>query len=218
MPSQPITVYVVDDDASVRKSVSRLLRSVGHLTENFATPAEFLAHCRNTPLAGCALLDVQMPGLNGLELQRELLAANVEIPIIFITGHGDIPMSVKAMKAGAVDFLAKPFREEDLLTAVNEAIARHTQQQTQRDTMKSLAERHATLTPRERDVMVLVVCGLLNKQIAARLGASEKTIKIHRGRVMHKMQVHSVPDLVRAAEQLGISSAHDACPVGSPHL
>ena len=146
-----------------------------------------------------------MPGLNGLELQQELLAANVEIPIIFITGHGDIPMSVKAMKAGAVDFLSKPFRDKDLLDAIDQAIARDCEQQSERAELESLAERYPTLTPREREVLSLVVCGLLNKQIAGKLNASEKTIKIHRGRVMQKMQIQSVADLVRAAEKLGVS-------------
>jgi RNA polymerase sigma factor (sigma-70 family) len=200
------TVYVVDDDASVRKSLSRLLRAAGRPAETFASPGEFLAHCATNSVSGCALLDVQMPGLNGLELQLELRAANVEIPIIFITGHGDVPTSVKAMKAGALDFLSKPFRDEDLLAAVEQAIVRDTQQQSQRDTLDSLAERLATLTPREREVLELVVQGLLNKQIAATLGSSEKTVKIHRGRVMQKMQIQSVADLVRASEKLGIGA------------
>jgi FixJ family two-component response regulator len=198
-------VYVVDDDASVRKSLARLLRSTGHAAEIFASPTEFLNHCRQRPVRGCALLDVQMPGLNGLDLQQELLAANVAIPIIFITGHGDIPMGVKAMKAGAVDFLAKPFHDKDLLDAIDQALARDSEQQSERTELKSLDELYATLTPREREVLSLVVCGLLNKQIAVKLNASEKTIKIHRGRVMQKMQVQSVADLVRAAEKLGIN-------------
>jgi FixJ family two-component response regulator len=203
-------VYVVDDDASVRKSLARLLRSTGHAAETFASPGEFLEHCRGTRVRGCALLDVQMPGLNGLELQQKLLAANVEIPIIFITGHGDIPMSVKAMKAGAVDFLSKPFRDKDLLDAIDQAIARDSAQQSDRAELESLAVRYRTLTPREREVLSLVVCGLLNKQIAGKLNASEKTIKIHRGRVMQKMQIQSVADLVRAAQRLGINSDPDA--------
>jgi FixJ family two-component response regulator len=195
-------VYVVDDDTSVRKSLARLLRATGHSAETFASPAEFLEHCRQTPVRGCALLDVQMPGLNGLELQRELLAANVAIPIIFITGHGDIPMSVKAMKAGAVDFLSKPFRDEELLDAIDQAIVRDREQQSERAELEALSVRYRILTPREREVMSLVVGGLLNKQIANKLNASEKTIKIHRGRVMQKMQVQSVADLVRAVEKL----------------
>jgi FixJ family two-component response regulator len=201
-------VYVVDDDASVRKSLARLLRASGHSADTFASPAEFLEHCRQTPVRGCALLDIQMPGLNGLELQRELLAANVAIPIIFITGHGDIPMSVKAMKAGAVDFLSKPFRDEELLGAIDQAIARDREQQSERAELESLSMRYRTLTPREREVLALVVGGLLNKQIAAKLNASEKTIKIHRGRVMQKMQVQSVADLVRAVEKLGARANH----------
>ena len=203
-------VYVVDDDASVRKSLARLLRSTGHAAETFASPAEFLEHCRGTRVRGCALLDVQMPGLNGLELQQELLAASVGIPIIFITGHGDIPMSVKAMKAGAVDFLSKPFRDKDLLDAIDQAIARDREQQSDRAELESISMRYCTLTPREREVLSLVVCGLLNKQIAGKLNASEKTIKIHRGRVMQKMQIQSVADLVRAAQRLGINSDPDA--------
>jgi FixJ family two-component response regulator len=195
-------VFVVDDDASVRKSLARLLRASGHSADTFASPAEFLEHCRQTPVRGCALLDIQMPGLNGLELQQELLAANVVIPIIFITGHGDIPMSVKAMKSGAVDFLSKPFRDEELLDAIDQAIARDREQQSDRAELELLDELYATLTPREREVMALVVGGLLNKQIAGKLSASEKTIKIHRGRVMQKMQVQSVADLVRAVGKL----------------
>jgi len=201
-------VYVVDDDASVRKSLARLLRAAGHQAETFASPAEFLAHCRVSPVSGCALLDVQMPGLNGLELQRELRAASVDIPIIFITGHGDVPTSVKAMKAGALDFLPKPFGDDDLLAAVEQAITRDTHQQSQRATLALLAERLATLTPREREVMELVVQGRLNKQIAAKLGSSEKTVKIHRGRVMQKMKIESVAELVRACEKLGINADH----------
>ncbi len=203
-------VYVVDDDAPVRKSLARLLGSAGYETESFASPDEFLTHCREHPVSGCALLDVEMPGFSGLELQRQLVAAEIAIPVIFITGHGDIPMSVQAMKAGAIDFLAKPFRADDLLAAVQQAIARDRQQQSQRAALDTLAERLATLTPREREVMSLVVGGLLNKQIAAKLGTSEKTVKIHRGRVMQKMQVQSVADLVRMAERLGIGPTRGA--------
>ena len=207
------TVYVVDDDSSVRKSLARLLRSVGHTPETFASPETFLEHCRQTPVRGCALLDVKMPGLDGLELQQELLAANIAIPIIFITGHGDIPMSVRAIKAGAVDFLAKPFRDKDLSAAVDLALARDREQQAARAERSFLEGLYATLTPREREVMALVVRGLMNKQIAAQLKASEKTIKIHRGRVTHKMRVQSVADLVRVAEKLGITPDRNGPPV-----
>jgi FixJ family two-component response regulator len=212
MSNQSAIVYVVDDDASVRKGLVRLLRSTGHAAEAFTSPSEFLNHCRQDPIRGCALLDIQMPGLNGLELQQELLSAKVTIPIIFITGHGDIPMSVRAMKAGAVDFLAKPFQDKDLLHAIDQALSRDCEQQREHAELKSLDELYATLTPREREVLCLVVCGLLNKQIAGKLNASEKTIKIHRGRVMQKMQVQSVADLVRAAEKLGISPSPNARP------
>jgi FixJ family two-component response regulator len=206
MPNPSPTVYVVDDDASVRKSLARLLSSSGYTAETFASPTEFLERCRTAPVEGCVLLDVRMPALTGLELQQELLAARVAIPIIFITGHGDIPMSVQAIKAGAVDFLAKPFRDDDLLAAVDQALACDRAQQTARVEQTTLTSRYATLTPREREVMALVVCGLPNKQIAVKLDASEKTIKIHRGRVMDKMQVDSVADLVRVADKLGIDT------------
>lgn len=204
MPNIVPTVYVVDDDPSVRASVARLLRSAGHVTETFASPAEFLEHCRTKQVQGCALLDVHMPGLNGLELQAELRAAQIAIPVIFITGQGDIPTSVKAMKGGAVDFLAKPFREEELLAAVNSAMARDREQEAFHAELRELEALYATLTPREREVMSLAVSGLLNKQIAKKLNASEKTIKIHRGRVTQKMRVDSFASLVRVAGKLGI--------------
>jgi FixJ family two-component response regulator len=205
-------VYVVDDDASVRKSLARLLRAAGHQAQTFASPAEFLDRCHAGPLAGCAVFDVQMPGVSGLELQQALLEAKVRIPIIFITGYGDIPTSVKAMKAGAVDFLPKPFRDEDLLAAIRLAIARDHEQQSLRNERDALVELYAVLTPRERDVMALVVAGLMNKQIAVKLGSSEKTVKIHRGRMMQKMRVQSVADLVRAAEKLALGASLTAGP------
>jgi FixJ family two-component response regulator len=201
--SPPPTVFVVDDDPSVRKSLARLLRSAGFAVETWASAREFLESNR-LPGPGCLVLDVQMPGLNGLELQEKLEGTDRNLPIVFITGHGDIPTSVKAMKAGAVDFLPKPFQDEDLLRAIRKAIARDTQQRIARAEFEAISARHATLTPREREVMALVVTGRLNKQIAAELGTSEKTIKVHRHRVMEKMQVDSVADLVRAAERLGI--------------
>lgn len=197
------TVFVVDDDAAVRKSLVRLLKSAGYHAESFASADEFIECRKRNSLPGCALVDIQMPGIDGLQLQRELINSTHEIPIIFITGYGDIPSSVKAMKAGAVDFFSKPFNDDDLLRAIREAIQRDQRERSERAERVSLAARLATLTPREREVLDLVVRGLLNKQIAAALGASEKTIKIHRGRVMGKMQVQSVADLVRAAEKLG---------------
>lgn len=203
------TVFVVDDDAAVRKSLVRLLKSAGYHAESFASADEFIECRKRNSLPGCALVDIQMPGIDGLQLQRELINSTHKIPIIFITGYGDIPSSVKAMKAGAVDFFSKPFNDDDLLRAIREAIQRDQRERSERAERVSLAARLATLTPREREVLDLVVRGLLNKQIAAALGASEKTIKIHRGRVMAKMKAPSVADLVRAAEKIGT-------PPGSP--
>ena len=198
------TVFVVNDDAAVRKSLVRLLKSAGYRAESFASADEFIECRKRNPLPGCALVDIQMPGIDGLQLQRELINSTHEIPIIFITGYGDIPSSVKAMKAGAVDFFSKPFNDEALLQAIREAIQRDQRARCERAERASLAARFATLTPREREVLGWVVRGIRNKQIAAALGASEKTIKIHRGRVMEKMKVPSVADLVRAAEKIGM--------------
>jgi RNA polymerase sigma factor (sigma-70 family) len=198
------TVFVVDDDDSVRKSLVRLLKSMGYPARLYASAREFLDDWRHNPTPGCLVLDVQLPGLNGLELQEQLRDSAHPIPIIFITGHGDIPMSVRAMKAGAVDFLAKPFQDEDLLWAVQEAITRDEQHQAEHAEHVAVAGLFATLTPREREVMALVVRGLPNKRIATELGTSEKTIKVHRGRVMEKMKVQSIADLVRAAEKIAI--------------
>jgi FixJ family two-component response regulator len=203
------TVFVVDDDASVRKSLARLLKSAGFRPESFASAEEFIDRWVRDPVPGCVLLDIQMPGLDGLQLQQKLQTTTHGIPIIFITGHGDIPSSVTAMKAGAVDFFPKPFNDENLLKAVREAIQRDVQERSERAERATVAQRFETLTPREREVLALVVQGLLNKKIAFALGASEKTIKIHRGRVMEKMKVPSVADLVRAAEKIGM-------PPGSP--
>jgi len=201
------TVFVVDDDASVRKALTRLLASAGYAVETFATAREFLecGHYRDTP--GCVVLDISMPGLSGLDLQQELKAITPPLPIIFITGHGDIPTSVRAMKDGAVDFLTKPFDERDLLSVVAQAIARNVEARARYAEIQELQSRAANLTPREREVMVLVVRGLLNKQVAAELGTVEKTVKVHRARVIEKMGVESLADLVRAAEKLGISSS-----------
>lgn len=198
------TVFVVDDDEAVRKALARLLRSTGYQARGFASAEAFLACWTEDPAPGCLLLDISMPGLDGLQLQQCLNGSGHTLPIIFITGHGDIPSTVRALKAGAVDFLPKPLNEEALLKAVDEALGRDHRQRGERTERDWLSRRFETLTPREREVMALVVRGLLNKQIAAVLGASEKTVKIHRGRVMEKMKIHSVADLVRAAQKLDI--------------
>ena len=209
-------VYVVDDDPSVRKSLSRLLRSAGYQVETFATGAEFLDYRGVHDTLGCLVLDLQMPGLNGFELQYELLDSPNPIPIVFITGHGDIPMSVKAMKAGAVDFLSKPFQQQNLLEAIREASASGLRKRAEYAERAAIQERYERLTSREREVMAIVVRGLPNKQIASKLGIGEKTIKVHRGRVMSKMQVRSVAELVRAAFKIGIRSelTDSTTPVG----
>ena len=201
------TVYVVDDDASVRKSFGRLLRTAGYQVETFASADEFLSH----PLSiepGCLLLDLKMPGRNGLELQETLVAARKAIPIIFVTGHGDVSTSVRAMKGGAVDFLTKPYSAEDLLEAVERAIAKDKRDRRERAQLTDLETRARALTPREAEVLRLVVRGLLNKQVAAELGISEKTVKVHRARVMQKMRADSMADLVRMAGRLHPPGAH----------
>lgn len=196
-------VFVVDDDEPVREALKSLLRSVGWRVETFASAQEFLQR-RRRDIPGCLVLDVRLPGLSGLDLQRELAVGDDQPPIIFISGHGDIPMTVRAMKAGAVEFLTKPFREQELLEAITQAIKQDRGARRQRAEITDLRARFGLLTPRERQVMGQVVAGLLNKQIAAELGASEITIKVHRGQVMQKMQAASLADLVRMAEKLGI--------------
>src|ERR1700735_2104156 len=194
-------VFVVDDDAAVRDSVQRLIASVGLRVETFGSTREFL-DSKRPEAPSCLVLDVRLPGASGLELQRDLTAANVHIPIIFITGHADVPMTVRAMKAGAVEFLTKPFRGQELLDAIQEAIAKDRLAWNERAQMADLRARYDSLTPREKEVLKLVASGLLNKQIGAELGASELTIKTHRGRVMQKMGADSLADLVKMAERI----------------
>lgn len=196
-------VFIVDDDPSVRKALGRLLRSFGFQVEVFSAAQKFLEH-KLPDAPGCLVLDVRLPGLDGLELQRSLSEANVTLPIVFITGHGDIPMTVRAMKAGAVDFLPKPFEDQDLLNAVRQAIAKDVQARQEQADVTVLQQRVDALTPREREVLELVVSGMLNKQVGHQLGITEKTIKVHRAQVMHKMQAGSLAELVRMAEKVGI--------------
>jgi FixJ family two-component response regulator len=199
---QPI-VFVVDDDASIRDALKSLIRSVGLKVELFGSPGEFLQGKR-PDAPSCLILDVRMPGESGLDLQRELAEANIHIPTIFITGHGDIPMSVRAMKAGAVEFLTKPFRDQDLLDAIRVALERDRAKRKHEAEIASLRQRWESLTPREQQVLPLVVSGLLNKQIAGEIGTSETTVKVHRGQLMRKMGADSLADLVRLAERIGI--------------
>jgi FixJ family two-component response regulator len=194
-------VFIIDDDASFRRSTGRLIQSMGFQVKTFGGAAEFLSTGR-TDVPSCMVLDVRLPGLSGLDLQQELGEAGIEIPIIFITGHGDIPMSVRAMKAGAVEFLTKPFREQDLLDAIRQAVKRDHVSIAQRMKRTRVRALYDSLTPREREVMTKVVLGLLNKQIASELGMTEKTVKFHRGHVMRKMRAQSVADLVRMDDQL----------------
>jgi FixJ family two-component response regulator len=203
--SAPV-VFVVDDDSSVRDSLRRLISSVGFGVEVFPSAQAFLK-ARRPDVPGCLVLDVRLPGLSGLDLQRELADTEAALPIIFLTGHGDIPMSVRAMKAGAVEFLTKPFREQDLLDAIRGAIERDRVMRLDRQEVSALRSRYASLTPRERDVLTRIVAGLLNKQIAGELGTSEATVKEQRAHVMTKMQAGSVAELVRFAARLGIAPA-----------
>jgi len=201
-PVEP-TVYVVDDDASIRGALNNLFRSVGLKVETFSTAQELLSIESFGP--GCLILDVRLPGVSGLELQRQLAERNLTIPIVFITGHGDIPMSVKAIKAGAVEFLTKPFRDQDLLDAVQQAIDRDREARSRKDEAADLQERFALLTPREHEVMKYVGRGLINKQIAAELGVAESTVKLHRAQLMLKMKAESLADLIRTAERFGLT-------------
>jgi len=203
--SDPI-VFVVDDDASVRDAVQRLIASVGLRVQTFGSTREFLSSKRPEAPA-CLVLDVRLPDSSGLELQRDLAQANVHIPIIFITGHADVPMTVRAMKAGAVEFLTKPFRGQELLDAIQQAIAKDRAAWNERAQMSELRGRYESLTPREKEVLKLVTSGLLNKQIGAELGTSELTIKTHRGHVMEKMGAESLADLVKMSERLNRSDA-----------
>jgi len=201
MSAKPDTIYIVDDEPGMRKALSRLLRAEGFDARAFASPREFL-EAYDAETSACLLLDVAMPEMDGMEFQQLLAQRGLQIPIIFLTAHGDIPMSVRAVKAGATDFLTKPVNDADLLRAVRAALKSAAKLAAEQSARKALATRHATLTPREKEVMSLVVRGMLNKQIAAQLGTGEQNVKIHRSRVMGKMGVISLADLVRAAERL----------------
>ena len=196
-------VFVVDDDGSMRESLTDLIRSVGLRVEAFASAQEFL-RSKRLDVPSCLVLDVRLKGVSGLDLQKRMAEGGVEIPIIFITGHGDIPMTVQAMKAGAVEFLTKPFRDQDLLDAIEQALERDRNARAQRANFDELHNRYGSLTPREREVMALVVAGLLNKQIAGQLGTSEASVKVHRQHVMEKIGAGSLAELVRMADKLGI--------------
>jgi FixJ family two-component response regulator len=198
-------VFVIDDDPSMRAALEDLINSVGLQARLYASPQEFLQGPRSDA-PGCLVLDVRLPGMSGLTFQKELERAGVTLPVIFITGHGDIPMSVRAMKAGAVEFLTKPFHDQEMLDAIHAAIERDRQRRRQALLMAELRERYVTLTERERQIMTLVVVGRANKQIAAELNLSEMTVKVHRGQAMRKMQAESLPELVRMADRLGVTN------------
>ena len=203
MTAAEAMVFVVDDDVGTRESLKNLIRSVGLRVEAFASAQDFLGSTR-PDVPGCLVLDVRLPGLSGLDLQKRMAEVELEIPIVFITGHGDIPMSVRAMKAGAVEFLTKPFRDQELLDAIQQALERDRNAREQRAEIEELRSRYRLLTPREREVMALVVTGLLNKQVAGELGTSEASVKVHRQHVMEKMRAGSLAALVRMADRVGV--------------
>ena len=205
MSEPPPIVFVVDDDPSVRRAIKRLIGSVGLRVELFGSPQEFINRRPDAP--SCLVLDIRLPGISGLDFQRELAHSGIHIPIIFITAHGDIPMTVRAMKAGAVEFLTKPFRDQDLLDAIQIALDMDRTRRQREAEIATLQMRFESLTSREREVAIMVVSGMLNKQIAARIGTTENTVKAHRSRVMEKMQAHSLADLVRMVERLRIPEA-----------
>ena len=201
-------IFIVDDDEAMRDSLTWLLEGNGYQVRSFASAEQFLA-AYDANQVSCLILDVRMPGMSGPELQERMIAENIHLPIVFITGHGDVPMSVAAMKAGAVEFLTKPFRDQDLLDAVHEGIERHRREREQASAMGQILGLYETLSPRERQVAALVASGLMNKQVADRLGLSEVTVKVHRAQIMHKLQARTLADLIRITDRLGITLVQD---------